>query len=153
MSQIHSPETAMSEYELQTLIVTKLSELAVGQAEIATDMSAVKTHLEKLNSKVAAHEKELNERRNVCPLVDRVEARVRTLEDANTTRSATEPLVDEMESRVRSLEDSNTARLATDKSNSHWLTRLWPLIWAALGIFGLIVLQHAHLLLKQAPTP
>jgi hypothetical protein len=32
----------MSDHELQTLIVTKLSELAVGQAEIATDMDAVK---------------------------------------------------------------------------------------------------------------
>src|SRR5205085_1583278 len=50
--------------------------LAVGQAEIGTDVAGMKEHLRELNGKVASHEKELNERRNQCPLVDVLEERI-----------------------------------------------------------------------------
>jgi hypothetical protein len=122
---ISQETTIMSDIELQSLIVNKLTELAVGQASLVTDMAAVKTHLEKLNGKVAAHEKELAERRHQCPLVD------------------------EMERRVRSIEDQNTSRNAVDQNNSSWLNRLWPFIWASIGIFGVLTLQNAPAILKM----
>lgn len=118
----------MSDIELQSYIAGKLTELAVGQAEIAVDMSAVKTHLEKLNSKVASHEKELNERRNSCPLVLQLEV------------------------RVRALEDSNTSRIATDSSNGHWMTRLWPFFWALCGVIGFLILAHGQEILQHGQT-
>lgn len=121
----------MSDHELQSLIITKLSDLATGQGEISTDMRAVKEHLAKLNGKVAAHEREIGEikihfaeRDNQCPLVEKVEGRLRTVEDFVTADTASE---------------------ATSKA---WMARLWPFIWAAIGIGGLLVLQHAQYLFK-----
>ena len=57
-------------------------------------------------------------------------------------------LVETVESRVRSLEDSRTARLAVEKTDHRWMRLLWPVIWIAIGIFGLLVLQNARLILR-----
>ena len=43
--QIIPQKILMSDRELQTLIITKLTDLATGQAEIATDMAAGKAAL------------------------------------------------------------------------------------------------------------
>lgn len=114
----------METYDFQSLISTKLTELAVGQATIATDMRSVKEHLVRLNGKVASHERELSERRNQCPIADRLEDRIRTTEDFIT------------------------ASQAVQKTSSSWMKRIWPFIWVALGIFGLLILQNAGFLLK-----
>lgn len=114
----------MSEPDFQLAVLNQMRDLAVGQAEIATDMAAVKEHLKTLNGKVASHEKELNERRNQCPLVDLVEGRVRGLEDANTTRTAVE------------------------KTSSDWMKKIWPFIWALCGAIAILILKNAPVFLK-----
>jgi predicted nucleic acid-binding Zn-ribbon protein len=121
----------MSDHELQSLIVTKLTDLATVQAEISTDMRAVKEHLARLNGKVAAHEKEFGD------------VRVRLAE-----RDSQCPLVEKVEDRLRKAEDYITAENATRKTSSAWMKTIWPFIWAAAGIFGLLVLQNAGFILK-----
>jgi hypothetical protein len=113
----------MSEHDLQQHIITKLTELAVGQAEIATDMKAVKEHLKTLNGKVAAHEKQLNERLNSCPPVAAAEGRIRPLEDFVTEQKAVE------------------------KTSKVWTDHLWPIgryaIGTILAALFILVLTHA----------
>lgn len=95
-----------------------------GLAELRTDMRSVKAHLAKLNGKVAAHEKELCE------------------------RSAQWPQVDDIESRLRPVEDFMISERAAQKTSSAWLDRIWPFIWAAIGILAFLALEHAPQLLK-----
>jgi hypothetical protein len=114
----------MSDHDFQIEILNQMRDLAVGQSAIATDMAAVKDHLKTLNGKVASHEKQLNERQNQCPLVDLLEP------------------------RVRMAEDFITAEKASEKTSSTWLKWLWPVIWAAVGIAYLLVLQHSSFLLR-----
>lgn len=78
----------MSDHDLQSLVLTKVTDLTTGQAEISTDLRAAEEHLAKLNGKVASHEKEIGEtkihlaeRDNQCPLVEKVEGRLRKAED------------------------------------------------------------------------
>jgi hypothetical protein len=58
------------------------------------------------------------------------------------------PIGRNVEGRIRSLEDANTARAAVEKTDHRWMRRLWPFVWAAAGIFGLLVLQNASFILK-----
>jgi hypothetical protein len=118
----------MSDYEFQQHISTQLTELAVGQAEIATDMKAVKEHLKTLNGKVASHEKQLNERLNSCPLVAAAEGRIRPLEDYITEQRAME------------------------KTSKNWSDHLWPIgryaIGTILAALFILILTHADVFTK-----
>jgi hypothetical protein len=114
----------MSDHDFQIEMLNQLRELAVGQAAIGDDMSAVKEHLKTFNGKVASHEKELNERRNQCLLAD-------ALED-----------------RIRPVEDFVVASRASEKTSASWLRWLWPIIWAAAGAFVLLLALHAKSMLR-----
>jgi hypothetical protein len=63
-------------------------------------------------------------------------------------RDAQCPLVEKVEDRVRSLEDTRTAQTAAEKTDHKWMRWLWPFVWAAGGIFGLLVLQNAKFILR-----
>ena len=124
----------MSERDFQAEVLTSLGELKAEQTGTRVELTAIKDHLGRLNSKVATHELkvgemqiELAERRNQCPLIDVLEARTRTVEDFVT------------------------AEKASSKISSTWMSRLWPFIWAAAGAVGLLILLHAADLLKLKP--
>ena len=99
------------------------------QTATTIEVKGIVARLDKLNCTVARHEREFGELRvhvaqrdSQCPVVETVESRVRTLEDANTARSAAE-----------------------DRSPVNATAR--PFIWAA-GILGLMILQNAPSILR-----
>jgi hypothetical protein len=49
---------------------------------------------------------------------------------------------------VDTLEDFVTAEKAVAGSNKHWLDRMWPMIYAAVGIGFYLVLVHSPELIK-----
>ena len=59
------------------------------------------------------------------------------------------PLIDAVEIRIRPVEEALVAEKAAKQTARTWMDRIWPLIWAAIGIFGLLVLQNATDLLKH----
>ncbi len=107
----------LSQNDFQLEVIEALTELR-------TDMRSVKEHLAKLNGKVAAHERELAERRNGCALVDKLEL------------------------RVRPVEEFVIAQRATEQISRHWLDRAWPFSYAGSGVVVFIILQHASELIK-----
>ena len=56
--------------------------------------------------------------------------------------------IEKVEDRLWACEDFITTERATSKDNSVWMKWMWPLIWAAIGIAGLLVLQSAPIVLK-----
>lgn len=107
----------MSERDFQLEVIESLTELK-------TDMRSVKEHLAKLNGKVAAHEKELCERRSQWPAVD------------------------DIEERLRPVEEFIAGERASQKTSSAWLDKVWPFVWAGLGVLGLLVLQNGPTLIR-----
>ena len=121
----------MSERDFQAEVLNALGELKAEQAGTRAEVAAVKDHLARLNGRVVEQEKrtgeiqiELAERRNKCPIAD-------ALED-----------------RIRPVEDFIVAERAAEKTSATWLKWLWPIIWAAIGAFALLVLLHANNFLK-----
>jgi hypothetical protein len=78
----------MSARDFQAEVLKMLSEVNSTAAVSAAAIEKIKVHLKELNGKVAAHEKQLNERSNWCPLVENVEDRI-----------------EEGEERIRNIED------------------------------------------------
>ena len=124
----------MAEHDFYTQVLTALGELKAEQSATRVELAGVKEHLGRLNGKVADHERRLGEmlievaeRRNQCPLVDSVEGRLRPVEEFITTTKAQE------------------------KANDHWLSRLWPFIWAGAGAIAMLLLSHADQILPHKP--
>lgn len=115
----------MSDHEFQNMIIAKLTELATGQATIAADLKALKENSEKVAETVADHDRELNERRNQCPLVD------------------------DMENRVRKVEDFVTAQKAVEKADKKWSDHIWPVARYVAGVIisvvAILAMNHASL--------
>ena len=53
-----------------------------------------------------------------------------------------------MKGRMDDVEDFVISTQATASANGHWLSRLWPLIYAVAGIVGYRLLVHAPELLR-----
>lgn len=124
----------MSDHDFQLEVLAQLRDLAVGQNAICADMVAVRDHLGRLDGEVAGHERrlgdmqtEFSERRNNCPMIDSLSARLHPVEDLIVSEA--------------------TAK----NTNTSWLHWLWPLIWSAIGAFGLLVMLHAAAFLKIKP--
>lgn len=115
----------MSDHDFQTMIIAKLTDLATGQATIAADLKALKENSEKVAETVADHDRELNERRNQCPLVD------------------------DMENRVRNVEDFVIAQKAVEKADKKWSDHIWPVVryvaGVVLSVVAILAMNHASL--------
>src|SRR5581483_1517178 len=96
-----------------------------------TEVRNIVARLDRLNGTVARHEKELREQ-----------------EVHLASRQSDCPLVDAVKVRIRPLEDFVTSERAAEKTSKTWMDRMWPLIWAAAGMFGFLVLEHAPQLAK-----
>jgi septal ring factor EnvC (AmiA/AmiB activator) len=116
----------MSDHDFQSTVLTALADLKTEQAETRTEVKNIVSRLDRLNGKVADHEArigqmqiELAERRKQCPLVDAVEIRIRPLEEALAVERAVE------------------------QNTKNWMDHIWPIVWIAAGVFGLLILEHA----------
>jgi hypothetical protein len=123
--------------------LNQLKDLAVGQAAIGADVATMKDHLEKVNGKVAEHERRLGEmlvevaeRRNSCPLVESVQ---KTLID--------HILACPMKGRMDVVEDFVVAAKASENTSKTWSDHLWPIaLWfvgVLLAVIAILVLAHA----------
>jgi hypothetical protein len=100
--------------------------------ETKAEVKTIVARLDRVNGSVARHKKESREH-----------------DQHIAARSGNCPLVDQVEHRLRPVEDFITAEKAAAGINKTWMDRLWPFIWAACGILGLVVLQNAAALLKH----
>jgi len=118
-------------------------------AVVVNETRNVVTRLDKVNGSIARHELKIADLGTdlAKSVADSLLAASKAagLATAVVTAHVTDcPL----HARMNSVENYVTGKLATTASNSHWMNRLWPMIYAACGILFYLLLMNATQILE-----
>jgi|GEM_PF-2066192 len=126
-----------------------LGELKTNVAVVVNETRNVVTRLDKVNGSIARHELKIADLGTdlAKSVADSLLAASKAagLATAVVTAHVTDcPL----HARMNSVENYVTGKLATTASNSHWMNRLWPMIYAMCGILFYLLLMNATQILE-----
>ncbi len=130
--------------EIKTEVAEGLGGLKAELVANTVGLQAIVDRQDITNGRIADQERktgdmqvELAERRNNCPLAAHAEENL--LEHIKQCP---------MQGRVTILEQYVNDAKATEKANTHWMSKLWPLIYAAAGIAFYMMLTNADNILE-----
>ena len=134
----------MTESAFHDKVLDALSDLKVAQTATTTEVKNIVDRLDITNGRIAAQERktgdmqiELAERRNNCPLAAHVEEGL-----------ATHILQCPLKERMDAAEEFITNAKAKAREDGKWMSRIWPVIYAAGGVLFYLILANADAILK-----
>lgn len=134
----------MSENDFQTKVLDAISDMRTDLATTTAELKGAVARMDAQAETVAQHQLdigrlqiEIAERRLNCPLAAGVKDDL-----------ATHKLECPLRARMDEVEDFVVTTRAMALSNSHWIAKVMPVVYAAAGIAVYIAMMHAGELMK-----
>lgn len=115
-------------------VLAAIADLKLDLAVVSNKVTNIECHLDKLNSKVSAQELAVGE-----------------LKLHQAERMAQCPMINDVRDEIKPIHDHMVELKAKAESDSTWINRMSPALWAVAGMLVTLLLSHGKELLASGP--